>query len=100
MSGGGQGGRDRGGILPVGSTPAVAPLRGVLAYVALGSNLGDRMRALRVACERIDAVRGLRLLRASGVFETAPVGPPQPDYLNAVVEVDACLTPRAHLAAL
>jgi len=75
-------------------------LRGVLAYVALGANLGDRLHTLREACARIDATPGLRLVRASSVWETAPVGPPQPDYLNAVVEVDACLTPRAHLAAL
>lgn len=75
-------------------------LRGVLAYVALGSNLGDREAMLRAACDRIDATTGLRILRASHVWETAPVGPPQPDYLNAVIEVDACLTPSAHLAAL
>jgi len=75
-------------------------VRGVLAYVALGSNLGDRLGTLREACARIDDTPGLRLLRASSAWETAPVGPPQPDYLNAVVEVDACLTPRAHLAAL
>lgn len=75
-------------------------LRGVIAYVALGANLGDRLGTLRQACARIDATRGLRILRASGVWETAAVGPPQPDYLNAVIEVDACLTPRAHLAAL
>ncbi|AKU91769.1 2-amino-4-hydroxy-6-hydroxymethyldihydropteridine pyrophosphokinase [Vulgatibacter incomptus] len=75
-------------------------MRGVLAYVALGSNLGDRRAMLRAACERIDATRGLRLLRTSQVWETAAVGPPQPDYLNAVAEVEACLTPRAHLAAL
>lgn len=74
--------------------------RGAIAYVALGSNLGDRLGTLREACARLDATTGLRVLRASGVWETAPVGPPQPDYLNAVVEVDACLTPRAHLTAL
>lgn len=75
-------------------------LRGVKAYVALGSNLGDRLSMLRAACDRIDATRGLKILRASHVWETAPVGPPQPDYLNAVIEVDACLTPRAHMKAL
>ena len=75
-------------------------LRGVLAYVALGSNLGDREAMLRAACERIDATTGLRILRASHLWETAPVGPPQPDYLNAVIEVDACLAPNAHLETL
>lgn len=76
------------------------PLRGAIAYVALGSNLGDRLATLREAVARIDGLRGLHVLRASSVWETAAVGPPQPDYLNAVIEVDACKAPRAHLEAL
>jgi 2-amino-4-hydroxy-6-hydroxymethyldihydropteridine diphosphokinase len=75
-------------------------VKGVLAYVALGANLGDRLATLRAAAGAIDAAPGLSVLRASRVYETAPVGPPQPDYLNAVLEVDACLAPHAHLAAL
>ncbi len=75
-------------------------IRGAIAYVALGSNLFDRLGTLRAACDRLDATTGLRILRASHVWETAPVGPPQPDYLNAVIEVDACLSPSAHLRAL
>jgi 2-amino-4-hydroxy-6-hydroxymethyldihydropteridine diphosphokinase len=75
-------------------------MKGVLAYVALGANLGDRLATLREAVRRIDATHGLSVLRASRVYETAPWGPPQPDYLNAVIEVDACKAPFAHLAAL
>jgi 2-amino-4-hydroxy-6-hydroxymethyldihydropteridine diphosphokinase len=75
-------------------------VKGVLAYVALGANLGDRLASLREAARRIDAAPGLTVLRSSRVYETAPLGPPQPDYLNAVIEVDACLAPHAHLAAL
>lgn len=75
-------------------------LRGARAYVALGSNLGDRLEQLRRATEAIDRSLGLRVLRASSVWETAPVGPAQPDYLNAVIEVDACRTPRGHLLRL
>lgn len=75
-------------------------MRGALAYVALGANLGDRLGTLREAVRRIDATRGLAVLRASSVWETAAVGPPQPDYLNAVIEIDACKTPRAHLGRL
>ena len=75
-------------------------MKGVLAYVALGSNLGDRLATLQEAVRRIDALHGLAVLRASRVYETAPWGPPQPDYLNAVIEVDACKAPFAHLAAL
>lgn len=75
-------------------------MRGALAYVALGSNLGDRLGNLREALSRIDATLGLRVLRVSSVWETAAVGPPQPDYLNAVVEVDSCRTPSGHLQVL
>lgn len=75
-------------------------MKGVLAYVALGANLGDRLATLQEAVRRIDATHGLSVLRASRVYETAPWGPPQPDYLNAVIEVDACKAPFAHLAAL
>lgn len=56
--------------------------------LALGSNLGDRLAHLRGGL----AVIGGRLpvLAVSPVYETAPVGgPPQADYLNAVVVVDA-----------
>lgn len=74
--------------------------KGVLSYVALGSNLGDRLATLREAVRRIDAAYGLTVLRTSPIYETAPLGPPQPDYLNAVIEVDACKAPFAHLAAL
>ncbi len=75
-------------------------LKGAIAYVALGANLGDRLATLREAVRRIDTSRGLRVLRSSSVWETAAVGPPQPDYLNAVIEIDACKAPRAHLERL
>jgi 2-amino-4-hydroxy-6-hydroxymethyldihydropteridine diphosphokinase len=56
------------------------------AVIALGSNLGDRKDILQGAVDAIAGIPGVRLLAASAVFETVPVGgPPQPDYLNAVV---------------
>jgi 2-amino-4-hydroxy-6-hydroxymethyldihydropteridine diphosphokinase len=67
------------------------------AYLALGSNLGDRPATLQRAVDLLAAVEGVRVLRSSRVFETAPVGPPQPEYLNAVVEVETSLEPRALL---
>ena len=51
----------------------------------------------RRAAEREE---GVRVLRSSRVYETAPVGPPQPDYLNAVIEVETSLAPRLLLACL
>jgi len=69
----------------------------VSAYLALGSNLGDRLESLRRAVELLDARPGIDIVRSSRVYETDPVGPPQPAYLNAVVEVRTDLEPHALL---
>lgn len=42
----------------------------------------------------------MAVLRASRVYDTAPIGPPQPRYLNAVLELETELTPRALHAVL
>ena len=72
---------------------------GTSAYLALGSNLGDRLEHLRAAARELDATRGIHVVRSSRVYETEPVGPPQPQYLNAVIEVDTSLMPRELLDA-
>ena len=69
----------------------------VRAFLGLGSNLGDRLGNLQQAVDRLARSRGIRVVRASRVYETAPVGPPQPDYLNAVLEVDTTLEARGLL---
>ena len=69
------------------------------AYLALGSNLGDRLETLRRAAALLDAVDGIDVVRSSRVYETEPVGPPQPAYLNAVLEISTTLEPRAVLEA-
>jgi 2-amino-4-hydroxy-6-hydroxymethyldihydropteridine diphosphokinase len=54
--------------------------------LALGSNLGDRREILQEAVDAIARIEGVRVEKASPVYETMPVGgPPQPDYLNAVL---------------
>ena len=57
------------------------------AYLALGSNLGDRLEHLREAVRLLGAEPTVEVVRSSRVYETEPVGPPQPAYLNAVIEV-------------
>jgi 2-amino-4-hydroxy-6-hydroxymethyldihydropteridine diphosphokinase len=53
--------------------------------LALGSNLGDRLASLQQAVDLLCA-GDLRCVAVSGVYQTAPVGgPPQDDYLNAVL---------------
>jgi 2-amino-4-hydroxy-6-hydroxymethyldihydropteridine diphosphokinase len=69
------------------------------AYLALGANLGDRLASLQRAADILDAAEGIDVVRSSRVFETAPLGPPQPDFLNAVIEVETSLAPRALLGA-
>jgi 2-amino-4-hydroxy-6-hydroxymethyldihydropteridine diphosphokinase len=69
------------------------------AFLALGSNLGDRLTNLQRAVDLLHATPGLRVTGSSRVYETDPVGPPQPDYLNAVIEVRTTLEPRALLEA-
>jgi 2-amino-4-hydroxy-6-hydroxymethyldihydropteridine diphosphokinase len=71
----------------------------VSAYLALGSNLGDRLETLRRAVALLDATDGIEVVRSSRVFETEPVGPPQPAYLNAVLEIRTGLEPRPLLDA-
>lgn len=71
------------------------------AYIALGSNLGDREAHLTAAIEALRARPGVRITAVSRVYETAPVGPPpQGPYLNAVVRLRTRLAPRELLAAL
>jgi len=72
----------------------------VRAYLGLGSNLGDRLENLLRAVRLLQDAPGVVVLRSSRVYETEPVGgPEQPDYLNAVVEIDAGIAAHALLDA-
>jgi 2-amino-4-hydroxy-6-hydroxymethyldihydropteridine diphosphokinase len=73
-----------------------------LAYIALGSNLGDRYATLSAAVRRLRAEPGLRVRESSEFYETAPVGCP-PDsgaFLNAVVAVETERDPHDLLQLL
>jgi 2-amino-4-hydroxy-6-hydroxymethyldihydropteridine diphosphokinase len=66
----------------------------VIAYVGLGSNVGDREAMLRMALEQLAALPSTALTKASSFYETEPVGvSDQPWFLNAVAELDTDLTP-------
>ncbi|MBI1967275.1 MAG: 2-amino-4-hydroxy-6-hydroxymethyldihydropteridine diphosphokinase [Gemmatimonadetes bacterium] len=68
-------------------------------YVALGSNMGDREAHLAHARARLARLPETRLLAASGVEETAPLGPvPQGPYLNQMVLLETMLAPAELLA--
>ena len=71
------------------------------SFVALGSNLGHREKHIEAALEKIHGVTGVRVRNVSSFYETQPVGgPPQGMYLNAVVEIECCLTPGELLSEL
>ncbi|KRC01078.1 2-amino-4-hydroxy-6-hydroxymethyldihydropteridine pyrophosphokinase [Hydrogenophaga sp. Root209] len=72
----------------------------VTAFVALGANLGDAAQALRDAVAALGDTQGIRVVRASRLYRTAPVQSTGPDYINAVVEVSTTLTAPALLDAL
>jgi len=71
------------------------------AFVALGSNLGDREGYLKQAARELRALASVTLIRESSIVETDPVGgPPQGKFLNQVVEIETSLSPEALLAEL
>ena len=68
------------------------------AYLALGSNLGDRLAYLQGAVNALDATGGVAVVAVSRVYETEPVGgPEQGAYFNAVVAVETTLDARSLL---
>ena len=72
----------------------------VQAWIALGSNLGEREEQLAWARGRLGTLPGTQLVAASTIEETKPLGTiPQPDYLNQMVLVETALPPRVLLEA-
>ena len=73
-----------------------APAR---CFIALGSNLGDRLAHLVAAIDALRADPRVALLRRSGLYRTAPVGGPpgQDPYLNAAIEVRTSWPPTSLL---
>jgi 2-amino-4-hydroxy-6-hydroxymethyldihydropteridine diphosphokinase len=73
-----------------------------LAYIALGSNLGDHRQNLTEALRLLQLVSGIQRVRVSSFHETEPVGGPpgQGKYLNAAAELDTSLGIEELFAAL
>ncbi len=65
---------------------------GTLAGIGLGTNLGNRMEHLRNARAELEALEGVKLVAASNIYETEPVGVPEEyahmAFLNAVLLFD------------
>jgi 2-amino-4-hydroxy-6-hydroxymethyldihydropteridine diphosphokinase len=68
--------------------------------IALGSNLGDSRSILTSAIDRLQTSPQIELIAVSSWYLTAPIGPPQPDYLNGCATLHTSLTPLALLNTL
>ena len=65
------------------------------AFLALGSNVGDRHAHLQAAVEILHSPPELTVRAVSPVYETDPVGGPvQDDFLNAVIEIETDRSPH------
>lgn len=71
-----------------------------LAFVALGSNVGDRLEHLRAAAHGLSRLPATRVVACSSIFETAPMGAAQYDFFNAVIALDTVAAPRPLLDVL
>jgi deoxyguanosine kinase len=62
------------------------------AYIGLGSNLGDRAKAIRQAVDALGRVDGVRVTGVSDIIETRPLGgASQPSYLNAICRLETTM---------
>lgn len=85
---------------PVEQSTASAPRSTVVAYLGLGSNVGDRRANLRAAVDLLPR-HGVRVLASSSTYDTDPVGEilDQPAFLNACLRVETALAPLGLLDA-
>jgi 2-amino-4-hydroxy-6-hydroxymethyldihydropteridine diphosphokinase len=72
-----------------------------LAFVGLGANLGEPGRALQQAFLELDAIPHTRLVKASSLYRSEPVGyADQPQFVNAVAQLETGLPAERLLAEL
>jgi 2-amino-4-hydroxy-6-hydroxymethyldihydropteridine diphosphokinase len=73
----------------------------MLAYIALGANLGDREATIRAALAELGAADGVTVAAVSTLVETDPVGyVDQPRFLNGAAALETTLAPRQLLELL
>ena len=82
------------------TTLATTPEPLELVAIALGSNLGASRTTLDQALEALDRNEGVRVIRRSSWYRSAPIGPVQPDYVNGCALLEVSLAPEALLDVL
>lgn len=71
------------------------------AFIGMGSNLGHSESQLLRAFDELDALPSTRLVARSSLYRSAPLGyRDQPDFINAVAEIETDLSPRQLLETL
>lgn len=70
------------------------------AGIAIGSNLGDSKKIVKDAVKIIGSRENIELIKVSSWYQTKPVGPPQPDYINGCITIKTSLTPQELLQNL
>jgi 2-amino-4-hydroxy-6-hydroxymethyldihydropteridine diphosphokinase len=80
----------------------IGGMEGMTAYIALGSNVGDREATLRRALMLMETTCDIQVVRISHFVQTDPVGGPsgQEKYLNGVAQIVTGLSPHELLAEL
>jgi 2-amino-4-hydroxy-6-hydroxymethyldihydropteridine diphosphokinase len=71
-----------------------------VAYIGIGSNVGERRQFVRDAVAALDALDEVEVLDVSSLYETSPIGgPPQRSFINLAVKLETGLEPRGLLEA-
>ncbi|MFI4955072.1 MAG: 2-amino-4-hydroxy-6-hydroxymethyldihydropteridine diphosphokinase [Gammaproteobacteria bacterium] len=69
-------------------------------YIALGSNLNNPVAQLHAAIRTLSQLPNSALIRTSSFYQNPPFGPPQPDFINAVAELQTSLSAEDLLITL
>lgn len=70
------------------------------AYIGLGSNLENPRNQVETALDELGQLPSTRLLAASSLYQSRAIGPPQPDFINAVALIETALPALALLDEL
>ena len=70
-----------------------------VAYIGIGSNVGDRLAFCRRAVAALSDLEGVEVSAVSSLYETSPIGPPQRSYINMAVRVATDLDARSLMIA-
>lgn len=63
-----------------------------IAYLSLGSNINNPLEQIKIALKEIDNIPEINLLNISSLYKTPPIGPKQPDFINAAIKINTSLS--------